>query len=100
MGAPPRKPGNPSGVITPNPLLAEIGLAAGDAVGLTLEEGRIVLAPAGRRLGTGRAEASRAIAEAGDDAPVWPEFADAEHPERRFAAPGPPAGSDSPPVLP
>ncbi len=78
MRSPVRKLGNSSGVIIPKSLLAELGLAAGDAVDLTLEEGRIVIAPVRRRLRAGWAEASRAIAEAGDDAPAWPEFANAD----------------------
>jgi antitoxin MazE len=69
-----RKLGNSSGVIIPKSMLAEIGVAAGDAVDLSLEDGRIAIVPLKRRPREGWAEASRAIAEAGDDALVWPEF--------------------------
>jgi antitoxin MazE len=65
-------------VIIPRSLLAEAGVAIGDAVDMTLEEGRIVLAPVERRARAGWAEASKRLAEAGDDAPVWPEFANAD----------------------
>jgi antitoxin MazE len=77
MRAAVRRLGNSSGVIIPKPLLAEVGLAAGDAVDVTLEEGRIVLVPLRRQPRAGWAEASRAIAQAGDDALVWPEFGNA-----------------------
>jgi antitoxin MazE len=73
--------GNSSGVIIPKSLLAEIGLEAGDAVDMTLEKGRLVLVPIKRRPRSGWAEASQAIARAGDDVPAWPEFGntDDEH---------------------
>jgi len=70
-----RKLGNSAGVIITKSTLAELGLAAGDAVDLRLEDGRLILAPVRRPSRAGWAEASRAIAEAGDDALVWPEFA-------------------------
>ena len=69
-----RKLGNSSGVIIPKSMLAEIGVAAGDMVELSLEDGRVTIAPVKRRPREGWAEASRTIAEAGDDALVWPEF--------------------------
>ena len=78
MRAAVRKLGNSSGVIIPKSLLAEIGVAAGDAVDMTLDEGRIVLAPVKRRARAGWAEASRELAQAGDDTLVWPEFGNAE----------------------
>ena len=76
MRATVRKLGNSAGVVIPREMLAEIGLAPGDAVDLALEDGRIALTPvtAKRRPRKGWAEASRAIAEAGEDALVWPEF--------------------------
>lgn len=70
-----RKLGNSSGVIIPKSMLAEIGVAAGDAVDLSLQDGRIAITPVRRRPREGWAEAFREIAEAGDDALVWPEFA-------------------------
>jgi antitoxin MazE len=73
MRAPLRKMGNSSGVIIPKPFLAEIG--ATGAVEMTVEDGRIVIEAEKRPPRAGWAEASRAIAEAGDDALVWPEFA-------------------------
>ena len=70
-----RKLGNSSGVIIPKSMLAEVGIAAGDAVDLSLEDSRIIITPQKRRPREGWAEASKAIVEAGDDALVWPEFA-------------------------
>ena len=74
MRAAVRKLGNSSGVIIPKALLAEAGVAIGDAIDMKLEEGRIVLSPVQRRTRAGWAEASTRLAEAGDDALVWPEF--------------------------
>lgn len=73
-----RKLGNSSGVIIPKSMLTEIGIGVGDVFDITLEEGRIVLAPVKRRPREGWAEAFEAIAEAGDDALVWPEFGNDE----------------------
>jgi antitoxin MazE len=69
-----RKLGNSSGVIIPKSLLAEAGLVVGDAVEMTLEERRIVLAPIEVPARAGWAEASKKLAQLGDDALVWPEF--------------------------
>ena len=69
-----RKLGNASGVIIPKSMLTEIGIAAGDTVNLLLEGSRITITPVKRRPRAGWAAASRAIAEAGDDTLVWPEF--------------------------
>ena len=74
MRAAVRKLGNSSGVIIPKSVLDEIGVGVGDAMEMSLEEGRIVLAPVRRRARAGWDKASRDIAEAADDALVWPEF--------------------------
>jgi len=73
-----RKLGNSAGLIIPKPMLTELGLSPGDAVDCVLDEGRLVLTPVKPAPRTGWAEASRIIAEAGDDTPVWPEFANAD----------------------
>lgn len=67
-----RKMGNSSGVIIPKPFLAEIG--ATGAVEMVVEEGRIVIEAEKNHPRAGWAEASRRLAEEGDDALVWPEF--------------------------
>lgn len=69
-----RKVGNSAGIIIPKALLHEAGVAAGDALNITTEEGRIVLAPIRRRPRTGWADAAQRLAEGGEDALVWPEF--------------------------
>ncbi|MBA3623506.1 MAG: AbrB/MazE/SpoVT family DNA-binding domain-containing protein [Methylibium sp.] len=68
-----RKLGNSQGVIIPKPLLAQVGLTG--EVEMRVENGAIVLRPAKRCPREGWAEASAAIAAAGDDRLVWPEFA-------------------------
>jgi antitoxin MazE len=78
MRAAVRKLGNSSGVIIPKSLLRDLGMAEGDPVEMTLEAGRIVLVPIKRCARAGGAEASQSVAAAHDDAPVWPEFGNAE----------------------
>ena len=73
-----RKMGNSSGVIIPKPFLAEIGAQSGEDVDMAVEDGRIVIAATKRQPREGWGEASRSIAEAGDDALAWPEFANAD----------------------
>jgi antitoxin MazE len=73
-----RKMGNSSGVILPKPILMQLGVEAGDDLDLSLDEGRIVLVPAKRHPRAGWANAAKRIAEAGDDALVWPEFGNAD----------------------
>lgn len=73
-----RKLGNSSGVIIPKALLLEAGVAVGDTVEMTLEAGRIVLSPIKARLRNGWAEASKNLAETGDDVPAWPEFGNSD----------------------
>jgi antitoxin MazE len=68
--------GNSSGVIIPKPFLAEIG--ATNAVEMAVEDGRIVIEAEARAPREGWAEASRGLAEIGDDGLVWPEFGNAE----------------------
>ncbi len=70
-----RKIGNASGVIIPKPILARIGAKPGAEFDLVLDDDRIVLSPAKRNRRAGWLEAARHIAESGDDALVWPEFA-------------------------
>jgi antitoxin MazE len=67
-----RRIGNSRGVIIPKPLLKEAGLE--NEAEILLEHGAIVLRKPRRDPREGWAEASRRIAEAGDDKLVWPEF--------------------------
>jgi antitoxin MazE len=71
-----RKMGNSSGVIIPKPFLSDIGAAG--AVEMTVEDGRIVIEAEKRGARQGWANASRELAEAGDDTLVWPEFANTD----------------------
>jgi antitoxin MazE len=70
-----RRMGNSQGVIIPKPLLAEIGVKTGDALDMKIERGKIVIAPTRRKPRQGWAEASKAVAAAGEGGLVWPEFA-------------------------
>lgn len=69
-----RRMGNSAGIILPKPVLAELGVKAGDDLSLTMDKGRVVLAPAKMHPRSGWAEASMKIAASGDDGLVWPEF--------------------------
>ena len=69
-----RKLGNSSGVIIPKSMLIEIGIAAGDSVDLSLEDGRIAITPVRRRPREGWAEAFPEIGELGEDDHAWLEF--------------------------
>jgi antitoxin MazE len=73
-----RKMGNSSGVIIPKPVLAALGARAGDAVEVTNEDDRIVIVPLRRTVRAGWADDAKAIAQAGDDALVWPEITNQE----------------------
>ncbi len=66
-----RRLGNSRGIIIPKPMLKEAGL--GKKAEIAIERGAIVLRPARRNPRRGWAEASRKLAEAGDDKLVWPE---------------------------
>jgi antitoxin MazE len=78
MRASVRKLGNSAGVIIPKSILEELGLTAGASVDMALAEGRLILVPVRQPGRKGWAEASRVIAETGDDAPIWPEFGNAD----------------------
>jgi antitoxin MazE len=69
-----RKLGNSAGVIIPKSVLTELGLSAGDAVHMRLEDGHLVLEPVRRPRRAGWADASRALVAINDDSLVWPEF--------------------------
>ncbi|HEY1930437.1 MAG TPA: AbrB/MazE/SpoVT family DNA-binding domain-containing protein [Acetobacteraceae bacterium] len=71
-----RKLGNSAGLIIPKAVLSQLGLSAGDAVDVRLEDGRLVLAPARPRRRAGWADASRKVAASGEDL-AWPEFVNA-----------------------
>lgn len=69
-----RKMGNSSGVIIPKPILSEIGMRVGDPVELSVEGDKITLTPSKKHPREGWEEDAAAIAAAGEDALVWPEF--------------------------
>jgi antitoxin MazE len=67
-----RRVGNSRGIIIPKLLLREAGLQK--EAEMVLERGAIVLRKPRRNPREGWADASRRIAEAGDDRLIWPEF--------------------------
>ena len=79
-----RKMGNSFGVILPKPILTQLGVQAGDDLDLSFDDGRIVLVPAKRHPRAGWADAAKRIAEAADDAMVWPEFGSADDAELKW----------------
>jgi antitoxin MazE len=68
-----RKMGNSQGVLIPKLFLQQVGLS--DQAEMQVEDGALVLRPIKPKPRAGWAEASKAIAEAGDDALVLGEFA-------------------------
>lgn len=69
-----RRMGNSAGIILPKPVLAELGIKAGDDLSLTLEKGRVILKPAKAHPRSGWSETAAKIAASDDDRLVWPEF--------------------------
>ena len=69
-----KKIGNSSGILLPKTVLAHLHLAAGDLIDLDIQEGRVVLSAVKQHPRAGWAEAAQTLAEAGDDAPAWPQF--------------------------
>lgn len=67
-----RKMGNSQGVLIPKPVLAQVGLES--EAEMVIENGAIVLRKPRKKVREGWAEASRALAEAGDDQLAWPEL--------------------------
>ena len=62
-----RKMGNSTGVIVPKAVLAELEVRAGDALEMQVEEGKIVLAPVGKKVREGWEQAAKAIAATDED---------------------------------
>lgn len=78
-----RKIGNSQGVLIPKPMLAKTSLGAD--VDISMENGAIVLRPIqSHPPRAGWADAARKIAAQKADAPVWPEFANAEDAELKW----------------
>jgi len=77
-----RRMGNSQGVLIPKPLLVQVGLE--HEAEMVIEKGCIVLRRPQGKAREGWAEASRKLAEAGDDKPVWPEFGNEGDAELRW----------------
>ena len=74
-----RKMGNSQGILIPKPILAQLGWE--DEVEIEIEGDALVLRRAPKRPRDGWAEASKAVADAGDDALVMGEFGNADDTE-------------------
>ena len=74
-----RRMGNSQGVLIPKPFLVQLGLE--DEVEMAVENDAIVLRRPRHKAREGWAEASKAIAESGDDALVMGEFGNADDAE-------------------
>ena len=72
-----RKLGNSQGVLIPKPILVQVGLEEGEAE-MTVEGDAIVLRRVKQQSRAGWAEACQALGSSADDAPVWPEFGNAD----------------------
>ena len=71
-----RTMGNSKGVLIPKPILEQTGLL--DAADLQVKNGVIEIRPLKRNPREGWAADSQRVAQSGDDALVWPEFANAD----------------------
>lgn len=71
-----RKMGNSHGVLIPKPILAQVGLEG--VADLQVRDGVIEIRPLPRSPREGWAADARRLAEQGDDALVWPEFANGD----------------------
>jgi antitoxin MazE len=71
--------GNSQGVLIPKPVLAQLGL--GNEVEMEVENDAIVLRRPRKKVREGWAEASKALAESGDDALAMGEFDNADDSE-------------------
>ncbi|WP_288830858.1 AbrB/MazE/SpoVT family DNA-binding domain-containing protein [uncultured Paraburkholderia sp.] len=74
-----RRMGNSQGVLIPKPVLAQLGLE--NEVEMEVENDTIVLRRPKHKAREGWAEASRAVAESGDEALVMGEFSNADDAE-------------------
>jgi len=77
-----RRLGNSQGVLIPKPLLQQVGLV--DQAEMRVEGDALVLRKPKAAPRSDWAEASRRLADAGDDAPVLPEFTNEDDGELRW----------------
>ena len=68
-----RKMGNSQGVLIPKPILAQVGLEG--RADLQVRDGVIEIRPVRKNAREGWADDARRLAQSGDDALVWSEFA-------------------------
>jgi len=73
-----RKLGNSSGIIIPKAMLTELGVSPGDALDLSLEDGRIAITPIKRKPREGWAATYVADAALQDEDRDWFQFGNDE----------------------
>ena len=69
-----RRMGNSHGVIIPKPMLTQLGARPNDPVEMRVKNGALVISPVNGDPRTAWAAECKALAEAGEDGLVWPEF--------------------------
>jgi antitoxin MazE len=77
-----RTMGNSKGILIPKPILEQTGLL--DAADLQVNNGVIEIRPLRRNPREGWAADSQRLAQSGDDALAWPEFANAGDKDLRW----------------
>ncbi|PLZ03921.1 AbrB/MazE/SpoVT family DNA-binding domain-containing protein [Burkholderia sp. WAC0059] len=76
-----RKMGNSQGVLIPRPILAQLGLEVDDEAAMEVQDDALVIRRPQKKAREGWAEASKALAESGDDALVMGGFGNADDAE-------------------
>lgn len=76
-----RKMGNSQGVLIPRPILAQLGLQVDDEAAMEIQDDALVIRRPQKKAREGWAEASKALAESGDDALVMGEFGNVDDAE-------------------
>jgi antitoxin MazE len=77
-----RRIGNSKGMIIPNAMLVQLGLE--NEAEITVEDGALVIRPPVKRVREGWTEASKTLADAGDDGLVMPEFSNSGDEELKW----------------
>ena len=69
-----KRMGNSAAILLSKPVLAHLGVSAGDIINVDLIEGRVVLSATPRHPREGWAQAARDLAAFEDDGAAWPYF--------------------------
>ena len=69
-----RKMGNSTGMIVPQPVLREAGLASGAQLDISVKDGALIVRPLTTPVRAGWAEAAAALTEPDAEAQAWQDF--------------------------